>query len=134
MRYLKNSGRLLRHLISMPVILILIIPIVIMDISLEIYHRICFSLYRIPYIKRRNYIQIDRHKLKYLNWIQKIFCLYCGYANGVTSYWVKIAGETERYWCGIRHKKNLDFVEPKHHKDFVKYDNKVDFDKKYKKK
>lgn len=133
MRYLKTSGRLLRHLISIPFILVLIIPIVIMDICLEIYHRICFFLYGISYVKRGKYVQIDRHKLKYLNWYQKIFCLYCGYVNGITNYWVKIAGETERYWCGIKHKENPDFVAPKHHKDFAKYDDEAGFNEKYKK-
>ena len=67
MQYLKYPGRSIRHLISAPFILSLIIPIVIMDIWMEIYHRICFPLYKLPYIKRSKYVQIDRHKLKYLN-------------------------------------------------------------------
>jgi len=133
MRYLKNRGKFLRHAIALPFISILIIPIFIMDICLEIYHRICFPLYGIPYIKRGKYVQIDRHKLKYLNWFQKIYCVYCGYANGMASYWVRVAGETERYWCGIKHKENPDFVAPKHHKDFAEYDDKASFNKKYKK-
>jgi len=133
MDYLKTSGRSLRHLFALPIISVMIVPIVILDICLEIYHRTCFPLYGIPYVKRGNYIQIDRHKLKYLTWLQKIYCAYCGYANGMASYFVKIAGETERYWCGIKHKKNPDFVEPEHHKDFAEYDDEGCFNKKYKK-
>lgn len=133
MRYLKNPNRFLRHIIAMPIITVLIIPIVIMDILVEIYHRICFPLYRTPCVKRRKYIQIDRHKLKYLTWLQKLYCVYCGYSNGVTNYWVKIAGETERYWCGIKHKENSDFVEPEHHKNFTRYDDETGFNKRYKK-
>jgi hypothetical protein len=133
MRNLKTSNKFLRHSLSMPFITVLIIPIVIMDIFTEIYHRICFPLYGLPCIKRRRYIQIDRHKLKYLTFFQKIYCVYCGYANGVINYWVKIAAETEHYWCGIKHKENPDFIEPEHHKDFAKYGDEEDFNRKYKK-
>lgn len=103
MRYLKNPYRLLKHIIVIPLVSILAVPIIITDI--EIYHRICFPLCKIPYVKRKNYIKIDRHKLKYLNWLQKIYCVYCGYANGVIQYWVKIAGEIKLYWCGISTRK-----------------------------
>ncbi len=40
----------------------------------------------------------------------------------------KIAGETEEYWCGIQHKKDKDFISPKHHKDFLKYGDKKTFE------
>ena len=133
MRYLKNPNRHLRHILALPFISILIIPMIIMDISVEIYHRICFPLCGIPCIKRRKYIQIDRHKLKYLNLIQKLYCMFCGYANGIANYWVEIAGETEHYWCGIKHRENPNFVEPTYHKDFAEYDDEKDFNEKYKK-
>lgn len=132
MQYLKNRNQSFWHIISGPIIWSLIIPLVITDLWVEIYHRICFPLYGLPCVKRRHYIQIDRHKLKYLNWVQKINCVYCGYANGAFNYWVKIAGVTERYWCGIRHKRNRDFIEPIHHQDFAKYNDEKDFIKKYK--
>lgn len=132
MRYLKNSYRLLKHIIVVPLLYTLVVPIIITDIWIEIYHRICFPLCGIPYVKRRNYIKIDRHKLKYLNLFQKIYCVYCGYTNGVIQYWVKIAGETEQYWCGVQHKKNPDFIAPSHHKNFAEYNNESDFNQKYK--
>ena len=133
MLYLKNSLRFLKHIVAGPLVLSVFIPLVIMDIWVEIYHRLSFPLYKMPCIKRSHYIKIiDRAKLKYLNWPQKIFCMYCSYANGVVRYWVKIAGETERYWCGIQHEKKPDFIAPAHHKDFAKYGDKEDFRKKYK--
>lgn len=131
MEYLRSINKRLRHWIAVPIIFSLIIPLIIMDICAEIYHRICFYLYGIDTVKRKNYIQIDRHKLSYLNFRQKIYCVFCGYANGVVNYWVKIGGETEKYWCGIKHKQNPDFVEPHHHKDFAEYNNIEDFNKKY---
>ena len=102
-----------------------------MDVFMEIYHRICFPLLGIPIIKRSRYIRIDRHKLSYLGLMDKIGCIYCGYANGLLLYATVIAGETERYWCGIRHMKSKDFIAPLHHSDFVEYDNEDEFKRKY---
>lgn len=132
MLYLKNPFRFLKHIIVIPLISTVIIPLVIMDIWMEMYHRICFPLCGIPYVKRRNYIKIiDRAKLQYLNWMQKIYCMYCGYGNGVIRYWAQIAGETEHYWCGIQHKKESHFIAPEHQKNFSKYGDEEEFKKKY---
>jgi hypothetical protein len=91
MLYIKHPNRLM-ILVLLPLLWILIIPLVILDICIEIYHRILFPLYKLPYVKRGDYIQImDRAKLPYLNIVQKVNCMYCGYANGVVRYWVEIA-------------------------------------------
>jgi len=109
-----------RHLISAPFIYIMIIPFVVLDVFLELYHNICFPLYRIKKVKRSDYIVIDRHKLAYLNLMQKINCVYCGYGNGLMAYAKEIAGRTERYWCPIKHSREM----PDPHslyKDFFAY-------------
>lgn len=132
MLYLKNSYRFIKHLIVIPLVSTIIVPLIIMDVWVEIYHRVCFPLCKIPYVKRRQYIQIrDRAKLQYLNWLQKIYCMYCGYGNGVIRYWAKIAGETERYWCGIQHDKSPYFKFPEHQDAFAKYGDEKDFKEKY---
>lgn len=133
MNHLKFRNHRLGHAVSAPYIFSVIIPIVIADIWIEVYHRICFPLYGLPYIERKKYIRIDRQKLSYLNPLQKIFCMYCGYANGVFAYWVQIAAATEKYWCGIQHKKIKDFIPPEHHKDFVPYGDEQAFNDTYKK-
>ena len=131
MLYMKHPNRLVIF-IFFPLIWSLIIPLIISDIRIEIYHRVFFPLYQKPYVKRGNYIQIrDRAKLPYLNIFQKAYCMYCGYANGVFRYWVQIAGETEQYWCGIQHEKRKDFVTEEHQKDFAQYEDKNEFLKKY---
>ncbi|MFA7298175.1 MAG: hypothetical protein WC010_00870 [Candidatus Absconditabacterales bacterium] len=131
MLYIKHPNRII-ILIFMPILWTLIIPLAVSDLWIEIYHRIFFPLYKIPYVKRGDYIQImDRAKLPYLNIIQKIYCMYCGYANGLVRYWVQIAGETEHYRCGIQHQKRKDFISEEHQKDFSKYGDKNDFLKKY---
>ncbi|MEA3493152.1 MAG: hypothetical protein U9R38_02050 [Candidatus Margulisiibacteriota bacterium] len=113
----------LRHALSVPIIWSLIIPFLILDLWLEIYHRTCFPLYRIPYVPRRKYIKIDRHKLQYLSWLEKTFCMYCGYVNEVIHYVTEVAARTEEYWCGVMHKKDDQFIPPPHHleKGFVDY-------------
>ena len=132
MLYLRtNFFERFKHLLIGPIIYSLIIPLVILDIWVEIYHRICFIVYKFPYVKRLSYIKIDRHKLEYLNAWQKFDCVYCGYVNGVTNYWSKIAAESEKFWCGIKHKKSDNFIEQEHHKDFTEYGDKEDYNKKY---
>ena len=48
--------------------------------------------------------------------------MYCGYVNGLIHYASVIAGNTEKYWCGIKHRKSGEFKEPLHHRDFMEYD------------
>lgn len=99
------------------------IPLVILDVFLEVYHQVGFRLLRIPRVNRWEYIRIDRHKLSYLTPLQKIACAYCGYANGLLPYATQIAAETEKYWCAIMHESKTDdqFRAPTHHKDFLAY-------------
>lgn len=129
MEFKQHPERVYRHLISMPVIYFMIIPLVLFDICLEIYHQICFRLYGIQIVKRSKYIKIDRQKLKYLTRWERVNCAYCGYANGLMHYASIIAGETEKYWCGIKHAKDPNFIPPQHHKDFIEYGNKEAYKK-----
>jgi hypothetical protein len=129
MEYKKYGDRRLRHWASVPFIWMMMFPLVLLDIMMEIYHRVCFMLYGIPYISRDKYILMDRQRLKYLPWYDKLNCAYCGYANGLLSYAVAIAGATEKYWCGIKHKPMKRFIEPAHQKDFMAYGDKKAFEK-----
>lgn len=97
----------LRQAISAPFIYAMFFPLLITDIFLEIYHQICFRLYKIPLVRRKDYIVYDRHLLSYLNWFEKFNCIYCSYANGLISYAKEIAARTERYWCPIKHSRRI---------------------------
>ena len=110
----------------------MLIPIVFADIWLEIYHRICFPLYGIPYVKRSEYIQImDRTKLPYLAIWERVGCAYCGYVNGWMHYAPVIAGKTEHYWCAIAHIEGRGYVPAPHEADFVKYGDEAELRKRY---
>lgn len=121
-------------MIVIPILTLLSLPIFILDICVEFYHRICFPLCNLVYIKRKAHIKIiDRGKLEYLSFWQKLYCMYCGYGNGVIRYWREIAATTESYWCGIKHKKTEGFIEPEHQREFASYGDENEFSMKYKK-
>lgn len=124
--------RLFRHAIATPFIWSMFFPTVLADIFLEIYHRICFPLYGIPYVRRSEYIRIvDRAKLPYLTWWEKIGCAYCGYVNGWLHYASVIAGKTEHYWCAIAHLEERGYRPAEHEKDFVAYGDEMELRKRY---
>jgi hypothetical protein len=90
-----------------PVIYSLILPLFLLDISLTVYQFLCFPAYRINKVKRSDYLVEDRWHLSYLNFMEKLNCAYCGYANGVLAYGTEIAARTEQYWCPIKHARKV---------------------------
>jgi hypothetical protein len=97
----------LRHILSIPFIYGMIVPIVFIDITITAYQHICFRLYNIARVTRSKYIVMDRHQLSYLNGIEKFNCLYCGYGSGVMSYAREVIARTEQYWCPIKHARKV---------------------------
>lgn len=89
--------------ITAPVIYSLIVPVVLLDLFVWVYQTVCFPVYGIPKVPRGDFIRIDRHHLAYLNALQKLNCVYCGYCNGVIAWVREVAGRTEAYWCPIKH-------------------------------
>lgn len=80
-----------------------IVPLVILDLMLLIFQLVCAPVYGIPKLRRAEYVVLDRHKLSYLNPIEKLNCVYCGYANGLLAYARAIASSAEVHWCPIKH-------------------------------
>lgn len=110
------------NLLATPFVWLMIVPTVISDVFLEIYHRICFPLFGIPYVKRSEYIRIvDRAKLPYLTLAEALGCAYCGYVNGWLHYASVIAGKTEQYFCAIAHLEDRGYKPAEHEKDFVPF-------------
>ncbi|WP_457605715.1 hypothetical protein [Nitratifractor sp.] len=107
-------------ILTAPVIYGMIVPAVILDLGVTIYQAVCFPVYGIPKVSRRDYIVIDRHHLPYLNLLEKINCVYCGYFNGLIDYVREIASRTEQYWCPIRHARRVRGV-PTRYWHFLPY-------------
>lgn len=100
-RYFREAR--LRHVLTAPVIYGLVIPLVLLDLAITLYQHICFRAYGIPRVPRSDFIVIDRQYLAYLNIIEKLNCMFCGYANGLIAYAREIASRTEQFWCPIKH-------------------------------
>lgn len=115
----------LRHarpmtVITAPVIYSLIVPFVLLDIFVMLYQAVCFPIYGIDTVRRKDFIRVDRHHLAYLNALQKLNCVYCGYCNGLIGYVQEVAGRTEAYWCPIKHAARIG-VHHAYYAQFVDY-------------
>jgi len=97
----------LRNLITAPVIYAIFFPMVLLDACVTLYQFVCFPLYRIPKVQRRDHMIYDRQNLAYLNLIEKINCTYCSYGGGLMSYIKEIVARTEQYWCPIKHAQRV---------------------------
>lgn len=122
------------HFISSPFIWLPLIGILVLDLLVTIYQEICFPIYGLEKVKRSEHILImDRTKLAYLDPLEKLGCMYCGYANGFLLYAKEIAGRTEKYWCGIMHEGRPGFkAHPDQLKqDFARFGDESDLKEKY---
>ena len=90
-------------MVTAPVIYSMAIPLALVDLWASLYQAVCFPVYRIPRVRRAPYMVIDRQHLQYLNPIEALNCVFCGYGNGVIAYVREIASRTEAYWCPIKH-------------------------------
>lgn len=110
-RFLRESEVL--FILTAPVIWSVIIPLALLDFMATIYQSLCFPVYGIEQVNRSDFVIFDRHKLAYLNWLEKLNCTYCSYGNGVLAYVTEIASKTEEYWCPIKNAKRAKNV---HHR------------------
>ena len=116
--YIFNAGIL--NILTAPLIWFCLVPSLFMDFVVSIYQCICFPVYNIPKVHRSDYIIIDRHALQYLNALEKLNCIYCGYVNGLIAYIQEIAARTEQYWCPIRHARKIGTIHSRY-KYFLEY-------------
>jgi hypothetical protein len=94
-------------IVTEPFIHACIIPFVLLDLFVSISQAVCFPVYGIPKARRRDYMAIDRFKLRYLNALEGLNCMYCSYANGLLGYVAEIAGRTEQHLCPIKHVRRI---------------------------
>src|ERR1035441_2509579 len=100
-KHLRNTRRLV--ILSSPLIYACVLPFLLLDLSVAIYQLVCFPIYGIPRVRRKDYLIFDRGRLAYLNTIEKVGCIYCSYANGLLAFVTEIAARTEQYFCPIKH-------------------------------
>jgi hypothetical protein len=90
-------------ILSVPLIYACAIPFLLLDLSVTLYQSVCFPIYGVPKVRRRDYLIFDRGRLAYLNAVEKVGCVYCSYANGLLAYIAEIAARTEQRFCPIKH-------------------------------
>jgi hypothetical protein len=93
--------------LSAPIIYAVFAPLVLLDIAVWIYQAICFPIYGIPKVRRRDYFVFDRNHLAYLNILEKLNCAYCSYGNGMAAFVREVVARTEEYWCPIKHARRV---------------------------
>jgi hypothetical protein len=99
--HIRSAGLLV--VLSVPLIYVCVVPFLLLDLSVALYQFVCFPIYGIPKVRRRDYLVFDRGRLAYLNAIEKVGCVYCSYANGLLAYVAEIAARTEQRFCPIKH-------------------------------
>src|SRR5665213_2201582 len=117
-RYLIDANPLI--VLTAPVIYSLLIPVLLADLWIMAYQAICFPVYKIPKVRRRDYLIFDRHHLAYLNVIEKINCAYCSYCSGAIAFAREVASRTEVYWCPIKHARRVLGPHP-HYQGFADF-------------
>ena len=103
-RYKRSSWTHLRStralvIVSSPLIYGCVRPFLMVDLTVMIYQAVCFPIYGIPKVRRRDFLVFDRGSLQYLNTIERVGCVYCSYANGLLAMITEIGARTERYFC-----------------------------------
>jgi hypothetical protein len=104
-RYVLGSRPLM--VLTAPLIYSLIVPFGLLDAFVTVYQALCFRVYGVPRVRRRDYMIFDRGHLAYLNAIEKLNCVYCSYANGLIGYVREVASRTEQFWCPIKHARRV---------------------------
>jgi hypothetical protein len=112
-RFIRESGVMV--VLVAPVIYSLIIPFVLLDLFLVVYQLICFPIYGIARPRRADYFIFDRHRLGYLNRLEKVNCAYCSYANGLAAYMHEVLSLTEERWCPIKHAARIPSPHARYH-------------------
>jgi hypothetical protein len=120
------------NLLTAPMIYGMVGPLLLLDICICFYQAICFPIYKIPKVKRDNYIIFDRHHLSYLNIVEKSHCVYCTYGNGLLAYATEIIARTEQYFCPIKHARKM-MGRHARYANFVEYGDAEDYQTKLEK-
>lgn len=120
------------NILTVPIIWSCLLPALFLDLVVSVFQAICFPVYGIPKVKRSDYVVIDRHALSYLNGIEKINCVYCGYFNGLIAYVQETAARTEQYWCPIKHARRVGNIHSRY-KRFFEYGDAEGYKKRHEK-
>lgn len=115
------------NLLTGPIIYGMALPLLLFDLCITFYQASCFPIYGVSKVRRRDYIVFDRHRLEYLNFIEKFHCTYCAYGAGLLAYAGEIVARTEHYFCPIKHAHKVLGTHA-HYAQFLEYGDAADFE------
>lgn len=118
-----------QNLMTGPIIYAMIVPLVMVDFFVSFYQWTCFPVYGIARVRRGDYIVFDRHRLGYLNFIEKFHCTYCEYGNGLMGYMGEVLARTEEYFCPIKHAHKILGTHNRYNR-FLAYGDAADYEAK----
>ena len=128
--YLWNAN--IFNILTAPLTWFCLIPAVFLDLVATLYQFISFPANNIPKVRRSDHIVIDRYELKYLNALEKVNCVYCGYFNGLMAYVQEIAARTEQHYCPIKHARKVSNMHSRY-KKFLEFGDADGYSKELKK-
>lgn len=99
MKTKKRPKRFFVHIFVLPLALAMIVPFVIFDLCISIYHRLAFTICGMKRVNRKANFKLDQRKIALLDKKERFFALLILYAGGVVNYAKKIITESENYWC-----------------------------------
>ena len=124
MEYKRYPHRFFRHLLLLPFALFFLPMLILLDLMLSCYHLLAYPLMGLEKVKKKQYFQLDRHKLAYLRRRERIYAIYTAYANGLFRFAKKLASDSEWYWCGIKHQKVPGYLPDKDQDRFMDFGDK----------
>ncbi len=124
-KHMKSTWQWLKEVpfvqfLTAPIIYGMVFPALFLDMTLFVYTRTVAPVFKLTFDKRSDYIVFDRHYLGYLNFFEKLNCVYCSYFNGLMFYSGSVARTTELYFCPIKHAKRVAYGED-HFEKYLPY-------------
>jgi len=104
-RFLRGSPVL--SIATAPFVYGLIVPLALIDLCVCLFQLVCFPVWGVARVPRREFFVMDHYDLPYLNAIEKLNCIYCAYANGLVSFIQEVAARTQTFWCPIKHARRI---------------------------
>lgn len=90
------------HYLASLLLLLYLLILIPQFLFLWLGSRVYFWLCREKPVPLKPFFHFDRHKIARLNWIDKIACEYCEWANGTLQWGLEIANKVERRFCPIQ--------------------------------
>lgn len=98
----KSKRSFIRHIFVMPFAVAFLLPVMVFDMCLSLFHRIIFGICGMKKVNRKSHFKVDQMKIAQLSKMQRFYAIYLLYLKGIMSFGLKIAQESEQYWCHVR--------------------------------